>query len=58
MWIFLAEHQWWGLVYLLTVCVTAFFCSMAMGAAMGARRKVQFEEHAGRRAKSDKDMVH
>lgn len=58
MWIFLAEHPWWGLVYLLIICVTFTFCSMGVGTAMGARRKAQFEEYAGRRAKSDKDMVH
>lgn len=58
MWEFLAEHPWWGLVYLLIICFTATFVSMGIGAALGARRKAAFEEYLARRAKSDSDVVH
>jgi len=58
MWIFLAEHPWWGLVYLLIVCVTAIFCAMGIGAMMGAKRKMHLEGYTGQRVKSDKDVIH
>ena len=58
MWAYLADHPWWGLTYLVILCLTSTFWAMGIGAALGARRKAYLEEYTGRRAKSEKDMVH
>ena len=57
MWEFLSSHPWWGLIYLLIVCLTATISCMGLGAAIGARRKTAYEDYLARK-KSDGDVVH
>lgn len=54
MWEFLSNHPWWGLVYLVIVCVTATFISMGIGAAIGSRKA----SYLSPRPKSNGDVVH
>lgn len=57
MWEFLSSHPWWGLVYLLVICLALSFVTMGIGAAIGARRKTFYEEFV-ERTKKDGDVVH
>lgn len=54
MWEFLSNHPWWGLVYLLIVCVTASFMTMGIGAAIGSRKP----SYLLTGSKSKDDVVH
>lgn len=54
MWGFLDSHPWWGLVYLLIVCLTAAFIAMGIGAAFGSRKP----SYLSSRAKREDDVVH
>jgi len=54
MWEFLANHQWWGLVYLLVICLTTSFVSMSVGVAIGSRKPSYML--AG--SKSKDDVIH
>ena len=54
MWEFLSNHPWWGLVYLLIVCVTLGFASLAIGSAIGSRKLTYLSS----KPKSDSDVVH
>jgi hypothetical protein len=54
MWEFLSSHPWWGLIYLLIICVTASFVTMGIGAAFGSRKV----SYLSTRAKVDDDVVH
>lgn len=54
MWEFLSNHPWWGLVYLVIVCVTASFVTMGIVAALGSRRT----SYLSPRPKGNDDVVH
>jgi len=58
MWEFITDHPWWSLVYLLVICLTSIFWAIGLGAMIGGRRKVYWEEYKSNHAKDKKDVVH